>query len=393
MDTINFTFENNKQNIDIYIYKDKILPVFGNAIKERKNLVLNFQNADFIDNGIVPKLCCMGEIAKRNNINIKIEPSYAIAIYLDQMGFWELAIKNNLFIFDDKYLGIGRYERKKVVNALFSIDKEYLKRKYENVLIFVDGINESLKYKYYVRAELFGTNNIFNSYINTDETDEKSKALLYTISKFDFYFEEYSQNNIIKAITEIVHNSVWHSLGRCYLCVQTSGYSKENGLEKEVREGMNISVSDCGCGLYQSFLNKDEKDIQTKNFSKDTFLKIQDKTKQNSTSIIEALLYRKNSETRGLYDILEDLASETVGNYSELNIINGNVSFQLKEGKQWKIGNDIEYHSISDFIKGDLRFIKDNQNDYFKKLDYDSFFSFDVKLTRPIMNKGGQYDE
>lgn len=87
-------------NVNENIFRNEIWSAFARALNQKKNLILDFRNVNFIVSTVVPKLCCFGEIAKRSGIQLEIIPNTKLAIYLAEMGFWRIATQNGLFIFD-----------------------------------------------------------------------------------------------------------------------------------------------------------------------------------------------------------------------------------------------------------------------------------------------------
>lgn len=363
------------------VFRDKVWNAFGKALIEGHDLVLDFRNVKFIVSTVVPKLCCLGEIAKKAGIDLEIIPSTKLAIYLAEMDFWHIASVNNIFSFDERYLDFS-FLNKKVTNALFCIEKEALKRKYVETFEFAEWANERTKYKYWVRAELTGINNtVDNGYYTVENIPDQCKAVLKTVSGFVGYSQYTSEDTILGPIIELVHNAVWHSHGKCYFFVQTSKY--EGGFE---RIGIDISVADTGCGLYKSLASKDGNDGRLRYFKKDDFIKITDKAEQNYCSIVEALFFREQSETRGLYDIITDLAKEPRNYFCELHLINGNIAFDLEEGqKKDKDGNIYEMYDISNFVSKGIEDIIKKQEKYFIPIpDIGFSFCVDIGITVPL---------
>lgn len=363
------------------VFRDKVWNVFGQALLKRQDLVLDFRNVEFIVSTVVPKLCCLGEIAKREGIDLEIIPSMKLAVYLAEMDFWRIAFVNDIFSFDEKYLDFA-FINKKVTNALFCVEKESLKHKYNGTFEFAEWVDERTKYKYWIRAELTGINNaVNNGYYTIENISEQCKAVLKTVSGFVGYSEYTSEDTILGPIIELVHNAVWHSQGKCYFFVQTSRYG---GNFKRI--GINISVADTGCGLYKSLANKDGEEDGLWYYKKDDFMRITDKVEQNYCSIIEALFFREQSETRGLYDIITDLANEPHNYFCEIHLINGNITLDLAEGqKKDREGNIYEMHDISSFVRNGIEDIIKKRKKYFMPI-FDIGFSFgvDIGITVPL---------
>lgn len=363
------------------VFRNKVWNAFGKAIIEKQDLLLDFRNVNFIVSTVVPKLCCLGEIGKKVGIKLEIIPSTKLAMYLAEMNFWCIASMNNIFRFDEKYLDFSFFN-KKVTNALFCIEKEALKHKYKDIFEFAEWVDERVKYKYWIRAELTGVSNtIGNGTYTVEHIPEPCKAVLKTVSGFVGYSEYTSEDIILGPIIELVHNAVWHSCGKCYFFVQTSRYKGDYK-----RIGIDISVADTGCGLYKSLMKKASNEDGLRYYNKNDFIKIANKTEQNYSSIIEALFFREQSETRGLYDIISDLAREPRNYFCEIHLINGNIALDLAEGqKKNKDGKIYEMYDISSFISNGIKDIIKKRDKYFISM-FDIGFSFciDIGITIPL---------
>lgn len=369
-------------NINEQVFRNEVWKSFYKALVRKKDFILDFRNVRFISSTVVTKLCCLGEIAKREGLDVKIIPSAKLAVYLAEIDFWHVAVANEIFSFDKRYLDIAN-PNKKVTNALFCIEKEQLKSKYIDAFEFAEWANERTKYKYWVRAELTGVSNaVDNAYYTTKSIPECCKAVLKTVSGFVGYSQYTSEDKMLSPIIELVHNAVWHSHGKCYFLVQTSTYGA-------TRIGIDISVADTGCGLYRSLINKDENDDKLRLFEKNDFLKLTDKTEQNYCSIAEALFFREQSETRGLYDIITDLATEPRDYFCRLQLINGNVILNLLEGQnQDRNGEKYEMYDISRLVNQGISYIIENQQASFIKMSDIGFsFCIDMSITIPLKRK------
>lgn len=98
-------------NDDVFL--QEIWNQFYDGLKEKKEMVLDLRNISFIQSVVVPKLCCLGMIAKKNGINIYFLPSDKVAKYLAEFDFWNIISKYSIFKFDERLLEI-RLEGKKV---------------------------------------------------------------------------------------------------------------------------------------------------------------------------------------------------------------------------------------------------------------------------------------
>ena len=151
------------------------------------------------------------------------------------------------------------------------------------------------------------------------------------------------------------------------------------------RIGIDISVSDTGCGLYKSLVDKYDND-SFKYYKKKDFEKLTDKVEQNYYSIVEALFFREQSETRGLYDIITDLSREPRKYFCELHLINGNIAVDLEEGqKRGKNGVILDKYDISNFVDNGISDILKKKKKYFSVMrDIDFSFCVDIGITIPL---------
>lgn len=366
-------------NINEQVFRNKVWESFYEALEKKKDFILDFRNVKFISSTVVTKLCCLGEIAKKEGMDVKIIPSAKLAVYLAEMDFWHVAVANEIFSFDKRYLDITN-SNKKVTNALFCIEKEQLKTKYMDTFEFAEWADERTKCKYWVKAELTGVSNtVNNGYYTIKNIPVCCKAVLKTVSGFIGYSQYTSEDKILSPIIELVHNAVWHSHGKCYFLVQTSTYGS-------TRIGIDISVADTGCGLYKSLVNKDENDGKLRLYKRNDFLKLTDKAEQNYCSIAEALFFREQSETRGLYDIITDLATEPRDYFCKLQLINGNVILNLVEGQnQDRNGKPYEMFDISRLVNKGISYIMEKKQEFFTKMpDIGFSLCIDMSITIPL---------
>lgn len=366
-------------NINEQVFRNEVWESFYKALERKKDFILDFRNIKFISSTVVTKLCCLGEIAKREGMDVKIIPSAKLAVYLAEMDFWHVAVVNEIFSFDKRYLDITN-SNKKVTNALFCIEKEQLKSKYIDTFEFAEWADERTKCKYWVKAELTGVSNtVNNGYYTIRNIPVCCKAVLKTLSGFIGYSQYTSEDKILSPIIELVHNAVWHSHGKCYFLVQTSTYGS-------TRIGIDISVADTGCGLYKSLANKDENDGKLRVYKRSDFLKLTDKAEQNYYSIVEALFFREQSETRGLYDIITDLATEPRDYFCRLQLTNGNVILNLVEGQNLdRNGKPYEMYDISTLVNQGISNIDKKQHESFHKMSDIGFsLCIDISITIPL---------
>lgn len=328
---------NAKKSLTNEVFLKQVWNQFYDYLREDIDIILDLRNIDFIDSTVLPKICCLGYIAKSLGHALQIIPSFKVARYLSNMDFWEIVELNNIFSYDKKYCEYSS-ETEKVTNAFFCMDRERLEKKYKNKFEFKEGTKESTKFKYYVKAELVGEGNAVDRAVYSDKgLSSKCKSVIRVVSEFKDYSENTSEDKIIDALVELVHNSVWHSQGVCFFMVQACTYDGN-----EV--GIEVSVADTGVGLYRSLVSKEDEFVP-KCYKKSQFKRITNLVTQNYCSMVEALVYRKESRTRGLYNIMEDLAAEPQGVDTELNLINRNVSCHIEKEEITKLVNG-EYKTI-----------------------------------------------
>lgn len=344
------------------VFLQEIWNYFYRCLEKKENVILNLQKYDFIECKVVTKLCCLGAIGKKNGIDVEIIPSLNILDYLANMDFWNTIKKYNILKFDEKYT-VYTPKGKKVTNAFFCLKKSDIVKKYENRFEFEEWVEPSTRCKYFIKAELVGEGNVFNSSYSVKYLPSKNKDTLEVISGFAGYTEYDNEDRIVGSIVDIVHNAVWHSEGLCFFLIQACTY-------KDKRIGIEVSVSDTGIGLYKSLLKKGN-ELEPKCFEKEGFKTIKDVLTQNYCSIVEALLFRKESVTRGLYDIMSDLKDGPYKEDTGINIINGNVSLSIKKDE------------ISRFLDGDDDFLFKDKNKYMRKKNNIKYsFSIDVYIEK-----------
>ncbi len=304
-------------------------------------ICLDFEYAQFIKGGTLTKLCCFADNCKRNNINLYIKPSFRIAEYLADLGFWDIAKNNSMFLFDERFIDFRSNRNNQATKSFFRINKIGLENKYKNKFEFPSWATDKFKFEVYVTAEILGYGNAGNRGTYTKEfIPEECKAVLKTIGQFKAHSENVEDDMIIRPIIQIIHNSVWHSQGTCYFFAQTSTYSKSLGDRKWV--GVDISVADSGIGLYSSLICKDDKDQDFRDdnfklFGKSKLASIKNRHLQNVSAIPEALLFRMGDGQRGLYHIVYDMTKENSTKFKSIIVTNNITTVYLGEGiRGWK---------------------------------------------------------
>lgn len=302
-----------------------------------EEICLDCEFVQFIKGATLTKLCCFADNCKRNNINLYIKPSFRIAEYLADLGFWDIAQNNSMFIFDERFIGYRSNRKNQATKSFFRINKCELEKKYKNKFEFPSWVTEKFKFEVYVTAEVLGFGNASNRGTYTNESiPDECKAVLKTIGQFTAHSEYVEDDMIIRPIIQIIHNSVWHSQGICYFFVQTSTFSESFGQRKWV--GVDISVADSGVGLYSSLICKDDGDLDFRNenyklFGKNKLVTIKDRHLQNISAIPEALLFRMDDGQRGLFHVIFDMTKENSSKYKSITVTNNMTKVYLGEGE------------------------------------------------------------
>lgn len=367
-----------------------------NRKNDDKTIVIDFERSSFIKGSAVAKLCCFSEKCKEYGMSIFLIPSYQIAYYLGDLGFWELADDYNLFTFDSKYLDYKSNNNYYSTKALFRLSKSELDNKYQNEYEFASWVSEKKKFEIYVTAELLGVGNSIERSIHLKKNiSERSRAVLSTVSNFTYYSENVEQDTITRPIIQLVHNAVWHSRGNCYFFVQTSRY--KNSFEQRMWVGVDISIADSGCGLYSSLISKasdgnnDYKKSSYKFYGREGLKSINEKYEQGQAAILEALFFRKDDGERGLFHILNDLVHENEIDYRKISISTNNTILSLGEGEYMSNGNKIDKRDISELLRQQeskidiLEYLRNMT----RKINYIGVGScFDISLVKNISERG-----
>lgn len=317
---------------DSELFQKGVWPQFYNIIHARNEnrIIFDLNNVVFINPQVLPKLCCLGVIAKRcgKRVELVFNPVSKIKEYLGQMDFFEINKKHDFFYIDEGLIG-GELREAKLNKTFLVFDKSEIDKKYNNLYSFSPKVNESDRLRYCLRGEIFGCNNMLSLDEYCDRIFKESPVL--NILK-EFYSGDIKNNyELIKEIglnfVDIVHNSLWHGKSKCFLAMQVAEYSRNN--KKFTR--VDISFSDYGLGMYQSLCAKDwtENNKATYFIPLEQFLSLRNEDDQDYYSSLEAILYRRNERMRGLYDVFSSL----LGKEPKVAILNRNSLIQLNERK------------------------------------------------------------
>lgn len=320
-------------------------------VEKEKNIILDFFNVQLVKPEVLPKLCCLGLIAKRHNVEIEINinPISKVKDFLGGIGFFAQVKKYDLFILNEGQIGdIDKIT--KATNAFVCFNKKELLDKYQNIYQFSSDLSLDEVIKYCVSAEIFGEEYLVAPGIPSEERIKKS-AILSILAEIDN-----SKENIYYLgldFVELIHNALWHADSLCFFSLQAATYYNKNNGQKFRR--IDFSVADSGKGLYESLCKK--KHRKNLNFIEDKLpnmsLLLTEEDRKNYYSIFEMIYYRANDSDRGVYDIMENLFKK---NKLKINIINNNVhtyfgnyslkqilSRNIQDGIYVKEKDDIDY--------------------------------------------------
>lgn len=311
------------------------------------NLIyLDLRNVKFIVPILLPKICCLGLIAKRNDkkLELLIDANSAVKDYLCQVGFFDIVKKYNILYVDEGLTG-GEIKNNKLTCAFLCFDRKDLITKYERMYEFRKGLSEKEKLKLCVRMEVMGEN-------YQQEYFEKKSKILSVLRSFSNDEEKILE--IASGYVEIIHNTLWHGKTNCFFALQAGTY-KTGYQDHFVR--IDVSIMDGGKGLYESFSNKnwEKENKTTKTLELDKFLSLNSEKAKNFYSTLEMILYRKDEEQRGVYDVMVPLIDKkklkvlffnrnmqlTLNNDNLIKVLDGEK--QLKTCVEWKENIDIGF--------------------------------------------------
>lgn len=321
---INFEFDtklDNKIFLD-YVW-DKLYYIA--YIKKEKHIIIDFNNISLIKIEVLPKLCSMGLMAKKDDVQIElnINPYSKVKEYLGEIGFFDIVKKYNIFKLNEDQIG-GYNNSSKVTKSFICFDRNEILKKYESKYIFSEKVSLANKLKYCIEAEIFGEKYLFSPGIVTDKMISDS-AILWALS--NICDNPYTKMDILNELgldfTELIHNSLWHGNTLCFFAIQAGTYKYSKGLFKKV----NICISDTGDGLYSTFVKKDWNKInRTPHFITANVNMSEDK--KNYYSILEMIYFRSKDINRGVYDIMKNLKKK---NKLEINILNKNIGISFNK--------------------------------------------------------------
>lgn len=311
----------NDATLNNELFMGMVLGKFESLLKENdiKKIYLDLRNVKFIAPLVLPKLCCMGVLARRKGIDLEVvvEANSKVKYYLSQANFFNIVKRYNVLTVDEGLTG-GEIDHNKLTYAFLCYEKEELLQKYERMYEFSDRIGEKEKLKFCVKTEIMGQT------YQTDELDKYSirKSPVLTVLE-NLCGDTKTVQDIALTYVELIHNALWYGDKLCFFCVQAGTYRDKY---KNENVGIDVSIMDCGVGLYDTFYNKDweNENKSTKTIELQKFLNLKQLHARDFYSTLEMVLFRKDEEIRGIYDVLEGLLEK-----KELRVIFLNRSMKL----------------------------------------------------------------
>ncbi len=312
-----------------YVWKEFYTLIFEDKYK---NIIINLNNIKIIKPEVLPKLCCLGMLAKQQGaqVELNIDPYSKVKNFLGNIGFFDIVMKKDIFLLDEGQIWDIQNSNRST-NAFFVFEKNLILEKYEKKYIFGEGIESKEKLKYCLEAEIFGEEYMFAPGIITDDMIKKSSVLSVlsqaydnkNLSKIEFL------NNTGLDLIELIHNSLWYGNNMCFFSVQAATYKYYEDTEEKEFARVDLCVSDLGIGLYETLRKKEwikiNKAPQT--MSLDRFLSLSTENDKNYYSILEMIYYRGYDNDRGVYDLIKNLQEKE---NIKINIINKNTQIYLK---------------------------------------------------------------
>jgi hypothetical protein len=348
----------------------------------REYIIIDLSNVKIIKPEVLPKLCNMALIGKEQGMKIElnINPVSRLKDFLEVINFFDIAAKYQLFVLNEGQIG-GDVEKNKATNAFLCFERNKLLKKYENKIIFEDDINEELKLKYCIEAEIFGIEYLFTpGYIN-DEMINKSPVLkvLSQVCDKDVQKRNTSLSELGLDFVELIHNSVLYGETPCFFAVQAAAYNKNNYYKTQF-DRIDICVSDSGNGIYESLIKKDWKVAgkDTKTIPLEEFRSLTDEKKKNYYSILEMIYYRAGDGDRGVYDVMRNLANKK---WLSVNIVNSNWGLNFNKDGLTEILNP-NNRNWGNVLNGN-RLLNKNNKGIISIKDYKPInhgFSMDISL-------------
>ena len=311
-----------------YLWKKMYNLIFD---KEKKYIILDFSDLKCIKAEVLPKLCCLGILAKRKGVKIEINinPVSDVKNFLGEIGFFEIVKQNNIFILNEGQIG-GNNIPSKVTKAFLCFNGQDMLKKYEAKYTFNEKLDISDKLKYCIEAEIFGENYLMSPGVITDDMINNSSILkvLSEIYNKNRWLREKKLNELGLDFTELIHNAIWHGESLCFFSVQAGVYNNKQ-LGKRFKR-IDFCVADSGMGLYNSLQKKDWNTRTTITMPLEDILLLSTEKDKNFYSILEMIYYRANDIDRGVYDIMKNMEEKE---QLTINIINRNLHmFFRREG-------------------------------------------------------------
>lgn len=340
MEVINFDYDTT---LNVAIFEKKIWKEFSELLNNVnvKKIYLDMRNVKFIAPIVLPKLCYMGMLSKRRGIELElvINAYSNIKYYLSQLNFFDIVKRYQICTVDDGLIG-GEIKQNKTTSAFLCFQSEDLLSKYERKYKFNDKISEKDRLKICLRMEILGES-YWNREINEDIINKSQiLSVLKNISN-----DREKILSLALDFIEIIHNSLWHGKTICFFCLQACTYKKYNNRFSIV----DISVLDCGSGLYDSFIKKnwEEEEKKPKFINLNDFLSLKDEKEKFLFSLLEMIVFRKDEEKRGIYDVMLNLLKKKE---LKLNVYSKNIQVNLNENILINILNEKKCRIDSKYI-------------------------------------------
>lgn len=353
--------------IDNYIFGSYIWQKFYDLIfLEKQNyIVIDISRVRMVKPEVLPKLCCLGQIARRNGVRVELNlnPASNVKDYLFSIGFLDIVRKQGIFILDDDQIG-GECKKGNATKTFICIDKN-LKSKYEQKYTFHPSLPEEKILKYCVGAEIFGEEYLTRLGEFTTSMINRSPVLSVLNNVCDGISERNKRLIELGDIfVELVHNTIWHGKTECFISLQAATYKSKNGSNKFGR--VDICISDYGSCLYDTLANKDWKKEgkEPSTMPLDKFLSLSSEKDQNFYSVLEMIYFRKNDLLRGVYDIMKYLVTK-----KKLNIMFINKNLQISLNRNYAHNNEALMGLLQGRYDSNLTITKHRPIDYGFSMD------------------------
>lgn len=292
-------------------------------IKRYKYIIIDISKIKMIKAEVLPKLSCLGLIAQKNGtqIEINLNPASKVKDFLGSIGFLDIVHKRKIFVLNDGQIG-DKHQNSNITKAFLCFDQN-LADKYDQKYSFNPNMSQNEKLKHCIAAEIIGERYLINPGEITREMIRKS-PVLSVLNNVCHNKLDANRNLMQFALdfVELIHNAVWHGMTPGFFSVQAGTYNKgEFGR-------VDICISDCGIGLYETLSQKDWKKEQKKThtISLEKFLSLTSEKEKNIHSVLEMIYFRSDDNDRGIYDIMKNLIDKK---NLRINITNGCTQLYL----------------------------------------------------------------